>query len=151
MARKPSSPQTNGQAESVAGYFRQVFKDNPKLLKARSNQELLDRWRADHPGQEVTASVRNSLSNLKSVLRSKGRKRKAHKQSQAASAEAPANEAPRPVAKARRPLAGLEALEGQIDDCLSRAKELDREGLAEVISFLRRARNAVVWKLGEQP
>jgi hypothetical protein len=44
---------------------------------------------------------------------------------------------------------GLEALEEHIDDSLTLAKNLDRSGLAEVIILLRKARNKVVWKLGE--
>jgi hypothetical protein len=32
---------------------------------------------------------------------------------------------------------------------LTLAKNLDREGLANVIGLLRRARNEVVWKMGE--
>jgi len=43
----------------------------------------------------------------------------------------------------------LDALEEQIDECLTLAKNLDREGLANVIGLLRRARNEVVWKMGE--
>jgi hypothetical protein len=43
---------------------------------------------------------------------------------------------------------GLEALEERIDDCLTVAKHMDREGLDDVIRLLRNARNAVVWKLG---
>ena len=39
-------------------------------------------------------------------------------------------------------------LETQIDDCLTFARGLDKEGLAGVIAHLRDARNAVVWKLG---
>jgi DNA-binding MurR/RpiR family transcriptional regulator len=43
---------------------------------------------------------------------------------------------------------GLEALEEQIDDCLTVAKHMDRDALDDVIRLLRNARNAVVWKLG---
>jgi hypothetical protein len=43
----------------------------------------------------------------------------------------------------------LEQLEVLIDDCLSQAKLVDREGFADVIDHLRRARNAVVWKIGQ--
>jgi hypothetical protein len=35
-----------------------------------------------------------------------------------------------------------------LDNCLTDAKHLDREGLDDVIRMLRNARNAVVWKLG---
>src|SRR4051794_27684702 len=62
----------NGQAESVAGYFRKVFKEHPKLLKERSNEELYRRWLRDHPGHtEVPQSVKTGLQNIKSVLRNK--------------------------------------------------------------------------------
>jgi hypothetical protein len=44
---------------------------------------------------------------------------------------------------------GLESLELVIDDCLTLARKMDREGLADVIGLLRQARNAVVWKLGQ--
>jgi hypothetical protein len=40
-------------------------------------------------------------------------------------------------------------LEEHIDDCLTVAKLLDREGLGHVIRLLRQARNEVVWKLGQ--
>jgi hypothetical protein len=49
----------------------------------------------------------------------------------------------------RTPTRQLEALEEQIDDCLSAAKALDREGLGDVIGLLRRARNQVAWKMGQ--
>ena len=54
-----------------------------------------------------------------------------------------------PVETPRKAVRGLDRLEEQIDECLSLAKYLDREHLADVISLLRKARNAVVWKLGE--
>jgi hypothetical protein len=146
MAKKAKSDEPDGQGESIAGYFRKIFKENPKLLKQRSNEELLNRWLRDHPGQtEVPKSVKVGLQNVKSVLRSKKRKggrRKAQEQPVPGAAdiqmiEAPAEENP------------LELLEEQIDECLSIAKQLDREGLESVIQHLRRARNEVVWKLGE--
>ena len=45
------------------------------------------------------------------------------------------------------PNQGLEALEEQIDECLTMARNLDREELESVIHLLRRARNEIVWKL----
>lgn len=140
---EPASPA--GPPASVAGYFRKLFKENPKLLKETSNQKLLDRWSADHPGQEVTKSIRNNLANLKSVLRSKKRGRVADR-----------TQGPRDAAHEGRSLAAtvptggspLEALEHQIDECLILARSGDPEGLMEVIQLLRRARNAVVWKMG---
>jgi hypothetical protein len=135
MAKKAKEP------ESVAGYFRPIFQENPGLLISRSNDELLQRWLKDHPGEkEVPAKVKQNLANLKSVLRKKARKR---------GRKAPAAVAgvqPTPVKKQTR---SLEALEIQIDDCLSTARSMDREGLESVISHLRRARNEVVWKTGQ--
>src|SRR4051812_11740818 len=47
--------------ESVAGYFKRIFAEDPKLLKERSNEKLLERWLADHPGHtEVPQSVKNN-------------------------------------------------------------------------------------------
>ena len=79
------------------------------------------------------------------MLRSKKRRRRRAKE-ETGGAVAVARAAPvlRPTG-AR----GLEALEIQIDDCLSYAKNLDRDGLADIIAWLRRARNTVVWKSGQ--
>jgi hypothetical protein len=153
MAKKkaqPSQSTSNAagkQGESIAGYFRKVFKENPSWLRERSNDKLMKRWIADHPDEkEVSPSVKSSLSNLKSVLRSKKRKRVAR----VAQESQPATQTPQ-VKVARVPTGGskLEALELQIDECLISARHLDREGLHDVIAMLRRARNAVVWKLGQ--
>jgi two-component sensor histidine kinase len=134
---KPTRKHNLKDGETISGYFRAIFRENPKLLKTRSNQELLDRWLKDHPGQkEVPHRVKQNLANIKSVLRKKGRKRKSV-----------ANGAPRPVAAPRSH--DLEGLEENIDGCLSQAKMLDREGLDSIINLLRRARNEVVWKLGQ--
>jgi hypothetical protein len=130
--------------ETVAGYFRKIFNENPKLLKGRSNEELLKRWLADHPGlTEVPQTVKYNLANVKSVLRKKLRKRGGRPKADQTGAVAAVVTVPKVAAR------GLEALEEQIDDCLSSAKRLDREGLADVIGLLRRARNVVVWKAGQ--
>jgi hypothetical protein len=142
--RKPAASVPSSNGESIAGYFRKVFAEAPKLLKTRSNAKLLDRWLVDHPGaREVPDSVKSSLSNIKSVLRSKKRKRRKAKAAGAIAAV--------PVAVAvRQPKTSvLETLEEQIDDCLTAARKIDKEGLEDVIRLLRKARNAVVWKLGQ--
>jgi hypothetical protein len=90
--------------------------------------------------------VKAGLQNAKSALRSRGRKRRARK---AAGAAAGAAMSPKQPAAARRARQPLEALEEQIDDCLTAARALDREGLETVIHLLRRARNEVVWKMGQ--
>ena len=83
--------------------------------------------------------MKNGLSNTKSVLRSKRRRRKAAE----ANGQVSAAVTPMPRTKTR----DLEALEVYIDEGLMMARKLG-EGLEEVIDLLRRARNKVVWQLG---
>jgi hypothetical protein len=132
-----------GPEESVSGYFKLIFKERPDLLNSGSNTALFERWLQDHPGEKsVPNRVKSILSNVKSVVRRKRRRKAGRKNiSEVTTAVAP---------KASNvPLVKLESLEEQIDDCLTFAKRLDREGLAEIISLLRRARNGVVWKIGQ--
>ena len=116
------------------------------LLLTALDRFVIDRWRKDHPGEtEVPKNLRQNLSNVKSDLRQKLRKKPGRRKQESQPAVPSAALAEAPRKSARR----LEALEEQIDECLVLAKELDREGLASVISLLRRARNEVVWKMGE--
>jgi hypothetical protein len=141
------SPGTQG-GETTAGYFRRLFEENPKLLKTRSNAEVLDRWLADHPGNtEVPKSVKVGLQNVKGLLRSKRRRRKASKASAAGAIAAVGRRNEPGVRQTRQNK--LETLEERIDDILMYARALDEEGLHDVISLLRRARNEVVWKMGQ--
>jgi hypothetical protein len=138
---------SDNQGESISGYFRKVFAANPQWLDSRSNDAVLAQWLADHPGEtEVPGKVKQNLSNIKSVLRKKGRKKRGRPKKESL----PVQSAPVSTETPRKPIKGLDALEEQIDDCLSYAKHLDREGLADVINLLRRARNGVVWKMGEK-
>jgi hypothetical protein len=139
MARKKRK---GSKGESVSGYFRTILLRRPDLINGSSNKELLDRWLGDHPGHsEVPTNVKYNLANLKSLLRKKLRTGKLPVAGPAVTAaSAHAVSAPRHK---------LESLEEQIDDCMTAAKTMDREGLAEVIHLLKRARNKVVWKLGE--
>ncbi len=135
--------------ERVAGYFRKVFKENPAWLKERSNDKLLQQWLTDHPGtKEVPPPVKKGMAKIKGVLRSKKRRKVAR----VAEASQPAATAVAPRAKVVRiPTGGrkLETLELHIDECLIAARHLDREGLHDIIAMLRRARNAVVWQIGQ--
>jgi hypothetical protein len=144
LTNKASAP-----AESVASYFRGVFKENPRWLKSRSNDDLLLRWLKDHPGEkEVPNRIKGIMANTKSVLRKIGRKGK-YKQKQANEAvahQAVSTKMARPTSTQSQ---GFEQLEEQIDECLTLAKNLDRDVLDSVIRLLRRARNEVVWKLGQ--
>jgi hypothetical protein len=141
---KQKSEQSNG--ESVGGYFRRVFAERPELLGERSNDELLARWLKDHPQhKQVPVNVKNNLANVKSVLRKKGRKRRGRK------ARSGGTEVQTAVAtlSARTQSTRLERLEEHIDEALTEARILDRAGLERVIQLLRRARNEVVWMIGQ--
>jgi len=127
------------------------------MLKGRSNDELLKRWLSDHPGEtEVPAKVKANLANIKSVLRNKHRK-KADKKAGQVTERAETTQGqkghgvlPRRNREAPSPTSNpLEQLEEQIDECLTLAKNLDREGLEHVIRLLRSARNDVVWMMGQ--
>jgi hypothetical protein len=131
--------------ETVSGFFRQIFNERPELLDSKSNEELIGMWRDKHPNQkEVPSSVRQNLSNLKSNLRKQrreaqglvGGKRSYVRKVQVATG----------AGGGQNP---LESLEEAIDECLTTAKNLDRRGLDMAIKHLRRARNEVVWKLGQ--
>jgi hypothetical protein len=129
-----------GKGESVMGYFRKIFDQNPKLLKIRSNEELFNRWLADHPGETaVPEKVKNGLANLKSLLRKARSKRGPKPKDKAAQAAAPSN-----GSTVHIPASKLEGLEQQIDDCIALAKAIDRQELENVIRSLRRARNEIV-------
>jgi hypothetical protein len=143
--RKPDEGQQAGG--SVSGYFKAIFKENPGLLKSTSNDDIFARWLKDHPGdKEVPDRVKGILFNVKSKLRKKrGAKRGRPRKEAQPTGEGQAAE----VAPIRRvPLRGLESLEERIDDCLTLARSLDREGLEAVLDLLRRARNGVVVKQG---
>jgi hypothetical protein len=135
--------------ETVAGYFRKVFAENPKWLHGRSNDALLKRWLDDHPGHsEVPKQVKANLQNIKSVLRKKARKKGGRPKKSAAPAGALVVAVEATQMNDVVVINPLEPLEEMIDECLSMAKSLDREGLYRVISLLRQARNLVVWEQG---
>lgn len=121
---------------SISGYFREQFKANPGLLQTKSNEEILAKYRVDHnyaPDAELPPSIKNNLANIKSVMR---------KEMRTVSGESR-------VKVVSRVSSRLETLEELIDECLIMARTIDREGLAGVILMLRKARNEVVWKLGQ--
>jgi hypothetical protein len=146
--KKATAAPAAANGETTSGYFKRLFKENPQLLGLTSNDELFRRWLTDHPNHtEVPGNVKGILFNVKSVLRKKGRKKLGRpKKVEQAAPVAVAVTPPRPVRIGPK---GLEALEEQIDEALTVAKHLDREGLDDVIRVLRKARNTVVCKLGE--
>jgi protoporphyrinogen oxidase len=137
MARKKS------KGESPFTYFRRIFGENPQWLEQKSNKDVIDRYRTDHnigADEPVEKRIKDAMANTKSLLKKKnqspavkrGRKRKMAKL----------------MGTAQHP-ATFETLEYQIDDCLSMARRLDAAELENVIKHLRKARNEVVWMLGE--
>ena len=91
--------------------------------------------------------MKGILFNVKSKLRKKlGAKRgRPRKEAQPNNAVQPAEVAPIRRVPTRR----LESLEERIDDCLTLARSLDRDGLEAVIHLLRKARHGVVVKQGQ--
>jgi hypothetical protein len=155
VATKTQAAQSAGGEEKTGAYFRRLFKENPTWLKGRSNEAVLDRWLTDNPGhKEVPTNIKAHLSNVKSTMRSKKRRRVARH----ATEGRPNGLLPQTgqatavtMAAKRKPTGStkLDELEYQIDECLILAKHMGRDELHEVISHLRRARNAVVWMIGQ--
>src|ERR1700726_49698 len=109
---KAGTAQINGPpgGETVSGYFRRVFGENPKWLATRSNDEVLARWLKDHPGEtEVPEKVRQNLSNVKSVLRKADRKKPGRPKKESLSAEPTAAFVIAVAATPRKGVRGLES------------------------------------------
>lgn len=148
MAKQKAAAEGASESEnkrgSVMGYFRTIFQENPKWLHERSNDKVTARWLQDNPSySEMPKNVKNTLANLKSNLRKKSRSssgRKAKVDETTVGGEV--------LASAKPKVKGLDVLEIQIDECLTLARNIDREALQEIIRLLRRARNEVVWKSG---
>jgi hypothetical protein len=121
--------------ESVRAYFRLIFDNHPDWLWSRSNGLVLEQWKKDHPGEEITAKVKDGMANIKSVKRREGRD------------DSPTTSMTRPGRSART--ASLEQLEETIDSVLLKAREFDGEEMSSIVKYLRRARNRVVLELGE--
>jgi hypothetical protein len=122
---------------SKSAYFREQFEKHPDWAAATNNKELMEQWRMDHPGKQMTKSYKQAMANVKSSLRHKkrgGKKRGARlHQMLMASGQ-------------RTGVSSMVGLEIRIDDCLSLARQMDADGLQNVISNLRKARNEVVLK-----
>ena len=147
MARRKSKP------GSVSGYFREVFRQRPDWLGEKSNDAILARYREDHniaPTGDVDKKIKQNLANLKSVLRKQARKKKRGRpRKDSGMPVVVVAAAPVAVAVRKAPVSKLDTLEESIDDCLTYAKGMDRDAMHDVIVLLRKARNAVVWKIGQ--
>jgi hypothetical protein len=133
--------------DTIAGYFRRMFEENPKLLDARSNKELLERWHRDHPKYaKIPENVKTGLANVKSLMRKLKREGKLGRKTAVAPAAAPAPAPADFVPSTDNP---LEPLEIRIDECINLARSLDADRLERVIKVLLHARRQVVWLMGE--
>jgi len=132
---------------NIAAYWKRILMKKRKLIKERSNDELYEIWKKEHPGySEVPKNWQQGLSNVKSILRKKkGKRLAAPVEKETASV---ADNGPPPAARSVRLDPDiLETLEHLIDECLMVARKVDAEPLQEVISHLRKARHEVVWKM----
>jgi hypothetical protein len=142
---EPTS-ETGDRGESVNGYFTRFFEQNPQLLKIRSNEAAFAAWMADHPeDSEVPDKVKNAVSNVKSSVKMKLKKNKVKAKTKA---NPDSNNSAKIVSKPATNL--LQSLEENIDKCLAMARTLEPQGLEQVISSLRSARNEVILKQDNQ-
>lgn len=133
-----SQPEAQTKKPSAMGWFREKFREHPRLLHTRNNEEIIRLWLEAHPDQtEMPRSIRNIMANVKSGLKRKLDKKKSPKSKRNENSN-------NQVLPVRANTDSLDLLEQQIDEALTTAKNLDRDRLAEVIKLLRRARNAVV-------
>jgi hypothetical protein len=136
------------KATSKSAYFREIYQSNPDLLD-ESNEVVLERWQREHPNEELTQQVRNSLANVKSQERKKMGKTRRRKRRKHGAAPAAASAEPR-VGRPRSSHTALEDLEGQIDEALMLARRQNSsEGMERVIKHLRLARRGVAWEMGQ--
>jgi hypothetical protein len=131
--------------DSISGYWRTILEANPHLLRQRSNEELYEMYLKEYGGTEVPKSAQQGLSNVKSILRKKKKLGKRKATVAAAKGDGNGTTSHRP---ARLTTKALEALEDHIDEAMSMARTLDRDGLEPVIQALKKARYEVILKMG---
>jgi hypothetical protein len=136
MAKRPKR-----RGESIMGYFRPFFDADKNLINSKSNEQLIDRWKQDHPGHsdKLLKKVKQNLANLKSMLRRKLREAGGKPSFRKGAKVSFTNAVGTPT---------MAMLEEQIDDCMVLAHNIDRKRLDNVIKNLRAARNEVVLKNG---
>lgn len=146
-------PRPKGGKPSTSGTFKKYFTEKPELLQVTSLDEVINRYKQEHPNVEVTPPLRQIAANIKSTMKRKMRlsangstkkKRGRPKGSTKAATHTGAVAAAPHTSNAT-----LERLEDRIDECVALAKEIDRRGLIHVIRLLRRALNGVVVRIEE--
>src|SRR5262245_23111163 len=64
-------PRKKTKGPSMRAYFTNLFREHPEWLEGSNNKAVLEQWRKDHPRQQLTGRVKQSMANAKSDLRSK--------------------------------------------------------------------------------
>jgi hypothetical protein len=135
------------KAPSFASVIRGYFEENPDWLEGPSNQALIERYLADHKGQEWSKKHQQGAANEKTKLRKKkGLVRRKRRKGAAVAAGATGESR---VIRVRTSISALEQLELLIDDCLSVAVKQNNPTLEGVVKHLRVARRSVAWAMGE--
>jgi hypothetical protein len=136
------------KAPSFASVIRSYYEENPEWLDTASNQDLIERYLKDHPGEEWSKRHQQGAANEKTKLRKKaGKVRRRRRKRSGGESENAANESR--VIRVRTPMGVLEQLELLIDDCLSVAAKQNNPALENTVKHLRVARRSVAWAMGE--
>ena len=122
---------------SKSSIMREILHENPAYRRKGGNAKVLERY-SEITGKPTTNSDRQTLANVKSLMKRKKRRRKAD-----ADSEGEATPKPRKISGS-----ALESLEIHIDDCLVEARAVGDDQLKKVIDYLRGARNHVVLMQG---
>jgi hypothetical protein len=146
-AKKKGRRRRQGSKNSNTTFFRKLFTSYPQLLEQRDNTEIINFWKQENPGQEFTNSIRGLLSNLKCVLRKQDGMARATARSADISHQSTngngAMKVRRNIMQQRqsaKSVAVLEALEVQIDQCLTLIAANNCKDLQDVETQLRVAR-----------
>ena len=138
------------RGKSTRRYFIEVFTARPELLRESSNDAAISQWEKDNPGEECTPSIKSSISNVKTYLRSQnglGNGRRKNKKRGRPPGQA--NGFISSTLGRKLSPSALEKLEILIDECLSQARQNHSSELDKVIQHLRLARNTIVYKQGK--
>ncbi len=127
------------KGRSLSGSIRQYLTEHPEWLSSSDTKEIVDQYKADHPGKSVNSKVMQAIYNMKSLMR-KGEAGVAKRKQSKATAQRIIQSA---AASGKR-MAPLAMLEEQIDDCMILAKHIGKDTMMDVLTNLHRARNAVV-------
>ena|ERR1700722_9978168 len=132
MGRKRKGP-------SLLGIFKGYFDERPDWLQIRTNDDVMAKFAADHPGIPADKKVKQAMFNAKNYMKKGQAGRRGRKAKVAAINAAMAATHPKTGA--------LQMLENHVDDCLAMARAIGKDSIAPIISHLHRARNMLVMRI----